>query len=52
MWAVLTTSDSIDAAYEQLLSEYEMEPEQLRQDLDALVGQCMGQGLLQLAPPE
>ena len=51
MWTVLTTSDSVAAAYEQLLSEYEVEPDELRQSLDALIGQCMEHGLL-LAPPK
>jgi Coenzyme PQQ synthesis protein D (PqqD) len=49
MWGVLTTSDSIGAAYEQLLSEYEVEPEQLWESLEALIGECTEQGLLQLA---
>jgi hypothetical protein len=52
MWTVLTTSDSIGAAYEQLLSEYEVEDEQLWEDLDTLIGECTEQGLLQLAPPK
>ena len=52
MWTALTTSDSIGAAFEQLLTEYEVEPEELRQSLDALIGQCIEQGLLQSAPPE
>jgi Coenzyme PQQ synthesis protein D (PqqD) len=50
MWTVLTGSDSIGAAYEQLLSEYEVEPEQLWESLDSLIGECTEQGLLQLAP--
>jgi Coenzyme PQQ synthesis protein D (PqqD) len=49
MWTVLTTADSIDAAYKQLLSEYEVQPEELLESLDALIGQCMEQGLLELA---
>jgi hypothetical protein len=52
IWTVLTATDSIGAAYEQLLSEYEVEPEQLRESLEALLGQCREQGLLQLEPPK
>ena len=52
MWTILTTSPSIDAAYEQLLFEYEVEPEQLWESLDSLIGECTEQGLLQLAPPK
>jgi hypothetical protein len=48
IWTVLTTSDSIGAAYEQLLSEYEVEPQELKQSLDALLGQCTEHGLLGL----
>jgi hypothetical protein len=51
IWTVLTASDSIGAAYEQLLSEYEVEPEQLWDSLDSLIGECREHGLLQLAPP-
>ena len=50
MWTILTSTDSIGAAYERLLSEYEVEPEQLWESIDALMGQCMEHGLLQLAP--
>jgi Coenzyme PQQ synthesis protein D (PqqD) len=52
VWTVVTASDSIGAAYEQLLSEYEVEPEQLRESLDALIGECTEHGLLELAPPK
>jgi hypothetical protein len=48
VWTALTTSDSVGAAYEQLLSEYEVEPEQLRESVDELINQCTEQGLLQL----
>jgi hypothetical protein len=50
IWTVLTTSDSIGAAYGQLLTEYEAEPEQLREGLDELLGQCTEHGLLQVVP--
>ena len=48
MWTLLTTSDSISAAYEQLLSEYAVEPDELQESLDALIGQCTEHGLLEL----
>ena len=34
MWQVLTDSDSIRAAYETLLTEYDVEPEKLQHDLE------------------
>jgi hypothetical protein len=46
MWIALAASDSIEAAYEQLLSEYEVEPEKLRESLDTLLSQCTVYGLL------
>jgi hypothetical protein len=52
IWTILTTSDSIGAAHEQLLSEYDVEPEQLWESLDQLVGECTEQGLLLLTPPK
>lgn len=47
MWELLTTSESIQAAYESLLREYEVQGEQLRRDLDELVEKLVAQGLLE-----
>ena len=43
---VLTTSQTIEAAYETLSSEYDVDPQVLRQDLVALVENLVDQGLL------
>jgi coenzyme PQQ synthesis protein D (PqqD) len=43
---VLTSSESIEAAYQQLAAEYDVDPQVLRQDLQALVDQLFDQGLL------
>jgi len=43
---VLTTSESLESAYETLSSEYEVDPQVLRQDLLALVEKLVDQGLL------
>lgn len=43
---VLTSSESIDAAYEQLLHEYAVDPQVLRQDLLTLIEKLVDQGLL------
>ncbi len=48
MWTVLTESESVGAAYEVLLAEYEVEPDELRADLARLVGELVEQGLLGL----
>jgi hypothetical protein len=47
MWAVLTTAPSIEAAFETLRVEYDVAPEKLRGDLEALVGQLLEKGLLE-----
>lgn len=49
MWTLLTASPSIQAAYEALLAEYDVAPETLRHDLQALVDQLLANGLLALA---
>ena len=46
MWAVLTTSDSIEAAYEMLLAEYEISAEVLQRDLQALLEDLTKRGLV------
>jgi coenzyme PQQ synthesis protein D (PqqD) len=43
---VLTSSDSIEAAYETLSLEYDVDPQVLRRDLLALVENLFDQGLL------
>ena len=43
---VLTSSKSIEAAHQQLATEYDVDPEVLRQDLLALVEHLVDQGLL------
>ena len=50
MLSVLTTSDSIEAAYESLVQEYDVDREVLRQDLVALVEHLLEQGLVQISP--
>jgi len=48
MWTALTASESIQAAYERLLDEYEVDGERLRQDLSALIEKLMEQGLVEV----
>ncbi len=49
MWNLITTSDSIQSAYEALLSEYEVDADQLRRDVQNLVGNLLENGLLEAA---
>ena len=46
MLSVLTNSDSIEAAYESLAREYDVDQQVLRQDLIALVENLLQQGLV------
>ena len=44
--SVLTTSDSIETAYDRLRDEYDVDPQVLRADLLALIEKLINQGLL------
>lgn len=44
--SVVTTSDSIETAYERLRGEYDVDPQALRNDLLALIENLVDQGLL------
>jgi Coenzyme PQQ synthesis protein D (PqqD) len=47
--SVLTTSDSIETAYDQLRQEYDVDPQVLRDDLVALVENLIDQGLVEIS---
>jgi hypothetical protein len=47
--SVLTTSDSIEAAYKRLLSEYDVDSQALRQDLVSLIQKLIDQGIVQIS---
>ena len=49
MLSVLTTSNSIQTAYEALLDEYDVENEALRHDLADLIDRLVDQGLVEVA---
>ena len=50
MWHALTSADTIQAAYDELLEEYEVEPAQLRADLEEFIQRLLGQELVVAAP--
>jgi len=52
MWQVVTGSQDIEAAYQELLAEYDVEPELLRTNLTDLLGQLVENGLLQVLPAD
>jgi len=48
MWQVVTAAPNIEDAYAQLLSEFDVEAELLRQNLSELLGQLIDIGLLRV----
>lgn len=46
MWQALTTSPTVQNAYDALLEEYEVLPGTLQHDLDELLGRLVEQGLV------
>jgi hypothetical protein len=52
MWGVLIDTPSIEAAYDTLLREYDVDPARLRQDLDEFLDKLLDQQLIQVGPQE
>jgi hypothetical protein len=50
MWKALAAAGSIQAAYDDLLREYEVEAQELRRDLIELVEQLIAQHLIEATP--
>ena len=50
MWNALTSASSIQAAYDTLLAEIQVEPAQLRADLEEFIQQLLGQKLIVAGP--
>jgi hypothetical protein len=52
MWELVTTSPSIDAAFEKLEQEFDVQPEMLREHLSKLLSELVDNGLLALVPAD
>jgi coenzyme PQQ synthesis protein D (PqqD) len=52
MWQLVTASQDIEIAYQELLAEFDVEPELLRTNLTDLLGQLVENGLLQVLPAD
>jgi Coenzyme PQQ synthesis protein D (PqqD) len=52
MWHLVTTSPNIGAAYEELLAEYDVQPDELRENLTELLGHLVEHGLLKVWPAD
>lgn len=48
MWQALTSSGTIQQAYESLLNEYDVEESRLRQDLSDLIEKLVANGLVEI----
>lgn len=46
MWEALTKGNTVEAAYQELLSAYEVDEQRLRQDLERLIDNLLENGLL------
>ena len=52
MWQLVTASPNIEAAYQELLAEFDVEPEMLRSNLMELLTRLVDKGLLQVIPAD
>jgi hypothetical protein len=50
MWKAVTVAPDIKTAYEELLGEYDVDPQLLRSNLTDLLGQLLENGLLEVRP--
>jgi hypothetical protein len=48
IWEVLQAAPSIEVGVDQLLDEFDVSPEQLRQDVQRLLGELIDGGLVEL----
>lgn len=46
LWKLLTTAPSIRAAFDLMLEEYDVAPDDLERDMSALIQDLVGRGLL------
>jgi hypothetical protein len=52
MWQLVTGAPSIDAAFQDLLNEFDVEPELLRVNLTELLSGLVDNGLLEVFPAD
>jgi Coenzyme PQQ synthesis protein D (PqqD) len=52
MWEIVIQSPSIEAAYERLSEEFDVQPEMLRNHLAELLAQLVENGLLKVMPAD
>jgi coenzyme PQQ synthesis protein D (PqqD) len=52
MWQLVTASPNIETAYQELIAEFDVEPELLRSHLMELLTRLVESGLLQVTPAD
>ncbi|MGH9677467.1 MAG: PqqD family protein [Candidatus Acidiferrum sp.] len=52
MWQLVTAAGSIDTAFQELLVEFDVEPELLRANLTDLLSRLVENGLLEVIPAD
>jgi hypothetical protein len=52
MWQLVTDSPNIDVAYQELLAEFDVEPDLLRSNFTELLSRLVDNGLLQVLPAD
>lgn len=52
MWQLVTGSSSIDAAFQELTAEFDVDPEVLRSNLMELLSRLVDSGLLRVLPAD
>ena len=52
MWQLVTAAPNIDTAFQDLLAEFDVEPELLRMNLAELVSRLVDNGLIEVFPAD
>jgi Coenzyme PQQ synthesis protein D (PqqD) len=50
MWSALTACDCVQTAYDQLISEFDVDPDVLQRDLSDLIEKLIAEGLVEIHP--
>ena len=48
MWQLVTAAETIQSAFDTLLNEYDVEPDELRDDLAQLLDSLLDRGLIEI----
>jgi len=49
MWSTILEAPSLESAYQKLLSEYDIEPSRLREELQTFLGKLVSNGLIHIS---